>query len=302
MSAQNTAQTTPIVSSTSAGPARASRSAVLTARFPSQASEQVNQTAKLLALAAAAKRADSLKDMAPMLVPAAEMNVNPFSGVMDTPEARRGLFDYMIRPNYGYEQLITVEIPLPHMWAGCTAKVALCYLSDMKQSHTGPTAGLVCRTLEMKVILIEGSIPKIDTFPESYTGPFADQIGEVGEADRTDLNYLPVCVSRWYTLKTPEFCTDNFFKRSTCNRSLTVDNVWNTYEDLCKTLRRFQQNGICQHVRDYYRRDLTYDDWNVHVFRMCGERAWFKGCRYCVEHQHMLHNKRRRTDEDSDED
>ena len=96
MSAQNTAQTTPIVSSTSAGPARASRSAVLTARYPSQASEQVNQSAKLLALAAAAQSADPLKDMAPMLVPAAQMLVNPYSGVMDTPEARRGLFDFLM--------------------------------------------------------------------------------------------------------------------------------------------------------------------------------------------------------------
>ena len=296
MSAQNTAQTTPNVGSTSAGPARASPSAVLTARFPSQASEQANQNAQLLALAAAAQSVDPTKHWAHILLPAAEMNVNPLSGVMDTPEARRGLFDFVIRPNYGYEQLLTVDLPLPNMWSGCTAKVALCYSSDMKQSHTGPTAGLVCRTVHMRIAFLDEEVPTREPFP----APYGDltPTGEVAETDMTLLTHCPKVIGDWHTLKTPEFCTDNFFKNSS-NRSLTVDNVWNTYEDLCKTLRRYQQNGICHHVKNYLTYDAVYGGHRVHKFYMCTHEAWFKGCCYCVQHQHDEHiAKKRRIDED----
>ena len=170
MSAQNTALTSPNVSSTSEGLPRASRSAVLTARFPSQASAQVNQIAELLAQAPAAQSADPTKDMAPILLHAAEMNVNPFSGVMDTPEVRRGLFDHLVKPTEYWERLIQVEIPAPYIFKGAKRTVALVHQTRKFVSGRPGYEGLTCITVNMKIEEItEYFTHKI---PCNYDGPF----------------------------------------------------------------------------------------------------------------------------------
>jgi hypothetical protein len=97
--------------------------------------------------------------------------------------------------------------------------------------------------------------------------------------DRLQLNFWPRELGKAWFLKTPEFCTDYFFKCHTA-RSLTVDNVWNAYDDLCRTLLSLQRNGVCQHIDDYYFRNPAFGDTGCHSFNMCGQQAWFKGCCY----------------------
>jgi hypothetical protein len=165
MSAQNTAQTTPNVGSTSAGPARTPLSAVLTARFPSQASEQVNRTAAVLAEIPVLQRVDPTKDWAHILLHAAEMNVNPLSGVMDTPEARRGLFDYVTQPQYDYKALATVDLPMPRLWQECKIQASVYYMCKCHMSHKEATNGLLCYNLDMRILFKDRRYLNV---PEDY--------------------------------------------------------------------------------------------------------------------------------------
>ncbi len=295
MSAIDTAQISPIVSSTSAGPARTSPSAVLTARFPSQASVQVNQTAAVLAEISVLQRVDPTKDWAGILLQAAEMNVNPLNGVMDTPEARRGLFDYVTKPVYEYRALVTVDLPMPHLWQGCKIQASVYYMCKRHMSHTDATNGLLCYNVNMRILLKHQYL----NVPEDYAGPYADQLLR-WDTDNLHLKFCPEVVGKTWYLKTPEFCTNNFFKCHTA-RSLTVDNVWNTYDDLCRKLLSLQRNGLCQHIWDHFFCGPVSDNFytGCHVLKVCGHQAWFKGCCYCVNCQHaVVLKKRRRIDED----
>ena len=301
MSAQNTAQTTPIVGSTSAGPARASPSAVLTARFPSQASEQVNQTAALVAQAAAAQRVDKTKDWAGILLQAAEMNVNPLSGVMDTPEARRGLYDFLVKPTADWEKLFQVEIPAPYIFKGAKRTVALVYHTRKFVSGRMGYEGLPCITVNMKIEEITDSFTH--ELPCNYDGPFDVERTADGTLvrDRVDFTHdewdlRDSFQSKYYTLRTEDFCTDYFFINHPCTEAhlvLDVDTVYKAYEDLCRALGRIQRRGLCQHVRH-----RENDDYG-HLFNLCTRIPWTSDHCYCVEHQHKMHiAKKRRTDED----
>ena len=237
------------------------------------------------------QRVDPTKDWAGILLQAAEMNVNPLNGVMDTPETRRGLFEYVTKPMYDYKALATVDLPMPSLWQGCKIKASVYYTCKCHMSHKEATNGLLCYNLDMRIMFKNNYL----TVPEDYAGPYADQLSM--HTDCLQLTFYPTVVGKTWFLKTPEFCTDYFFKCHTA-RSLTVDNVWNAYADLCRTLLSLQRNGVCQHIGDYYFRNPAFGDAGCHHFSMCGQQAWFKGCCYCVNHQHEVVYKKRRIDED----
>ena len=301
MSAQNTAQTSPIVSSTSAGPARTSPSAVLTARYPSQASVQANQIAQLLAQAPAAQSADPTKDMAPILLPAAEMLENAFSGVMDTPEVRRGLFEHIVKPTDGWERLIKVEIPAPYIFKGAKRTVALVHQTRKFVSGRPGYEGLTCITVNMKIDEITEYFTH--NIPCNYDGPFDFERTADGTLVRDGVyishnqwELRQSLQSKWYTLKTEDFCTDYFFINHPCTEAhldLDVDTVYKAYEELCGALGRIQRRGLCQHVRH------RENDYHGHYFSLCSCIPWTSDHCYCVQHQHKMHiAKKRRIDED----
>ncbi len=295
MSAQNTAQTTPNVGSTSAGPARTSRSAVLTARFPSQASEQANKNAQLLALAAAAQRADPLKDMAPMLVPAAQMLENPYSGFTGTWAEKKAFFDYMTECGDNYwSPLITVKVKAPYIFEGAERTVCLLYKRRKYQSSREGLEGDVNIVVEMKLeeiytrLVIPRGASSLHTFPRNQNGTLVQTHGDI---DQCDYDMRRACQGKSYTLQAEEFCTENFFKYYTTleNDVLNVVTLWNAYEDLCRALRRIESRGFCQHVEHKSYQHCP------HSFDVCSFLPVPGRC-YCVKHMH--NKKRRRTDED----
>ena len=300
MSAQNTAQTTPNVGSTSAGPARASPSAVLTARFPSQASEQVNQTAQLLSEAAAAKRVAPTTDMAPILVHAAKMNENPYSGLTGTPAEKTAFYKYMTECGNNYWQTLTkVKIEADDIFAGAERTVALVYKVRKYKSYAD---GLECEIntiVEMKLeeISIGPKIPEKASsphfFPRHQDGRLVESYGRF---EQCDYDMRLAFHAKHYVLQREEFCTDTFlfkYYQTLKNVVLCPDSLWDAYEDLCRALRRIESRGFCQHVE--------HRSWEgcPHHFTVCSFLPVPGQC-YCVKHMHS--KKRRRTDKDSDED
>ena len=301
MSAQNAQQASPIVSSTSADPARASRSAVLTARFPSQASEQANQNAALVAQAAAAQRVDPTKDWAGILLPAAMMNENPYSGLTGTPDEKEAFFDFMTQCGNNYWQTLTyVKIAADDIFAGAKRTVALMYKVRKYKSYAD---GLECEIntiVEMKLeeISIVLEIPEKASsphfFPRHQDGTLVESYGRF---EQCDYDMRLAFLAKHYVLQREEFCTDTFlykYYKTLKNVRLTPDSLWSAYEDLCRALRRIESRGFCQHVdhESHWQRQ--------HTFHVCSFLPMPGQC-YCVKHMHeaiRLHKKRRRTDED----